>query len=112
MKKDLLPKRMAKTTRLRSKSAQTRAVQLERAEGLTARLRPKDPERGMGKERLSAAAISLRTVRLLYGIGFRRHLVQNPFRGSAKVSAGSSFHWLQQGHTGAGEMLGRTRRTG
>ena len=62
MKKDLLPKRMAKTTRLRSKSAQTRAVQLERAEGLTARLRPKDPERGMGKERLSAAAISLRTV--------------------------------------------------
>lgn len=49
MKKDLLPKRMAKTTRLRSASAQTRAVQLERAEGLTARLRPKDPEWGDGQ---------------------------------------------------------------
>ena len=62
MKKDPLSKRMAKTARLRSMSAQTRAVQLERADGLTAKLRPKDPEREMGKERLSAAAISLRTV--------------------------------------------------
>ena len=52
---------MAKTARL-SMSAQAPAVQLERAERLTAKLRPKDPEWGMGKERLSAAAISLRTV--------------------------------------------------
>ena len=62
LKKKLpLPKRMAKTARL-SMSAQAPAVQLERAERLTAKLRPKDPEWGMGKERLSAAAISLRTV--------------------------------------------------
>lgn len=55
LKKKLpLPKRMAKTARL-SMSAQAPAVQLERAERLTAKLRPKDPEWGMGKERLSAA---------------------------------------------------------
>lgn len=112
MKKDLLSKRMAKTARLRSMSAQTRAVQLERSEGLTAKLRPKEPERGMGKERLSAAAISLQAVAPPIRHWSPAASRTNPFKGTAKVSAGSSFHWLQQGRTGAGEMLGRTRRTG
>lgn len=76
MKKDLLPKRMAKTTRLRSKSAQTRAVQLERAEGLTARLRPKDPVRGWARNGFRHRQSHCKRWRLLYGIGFRRHLVQ------------------------------------
>lgn len=47
---------------LKTENEKLTVVQLVRAERLTAKLRPKDPEWGMGKERLSAAAISLRTV--------------------------------------------------